>query len=187
VVTEVFVNEGETVSAFGPISGGTTLCGVADDGPLVFKGNVDEIDVVSLYEGASVSLVLGALPDVYLPAVVSSISPFGQSRNGFTQFEIKAALDSIPSGIHLRSGFSANAQIRTSCVEQVLSLPEECIRFDESRTPYVFRLTSSPEDERHQKWETVYVELGISDGSMIQILSGLNENDVIRSKTISAR
>ena len=176
VVSAIFVNEGEAVSLIGK-----PICSVADNGPLVFKGNVDETDIVSIHEGTGLTLILGAAPDKEIPAEIVSVSPYGRSEGGFTQFEIKAALTSIPDDIELRSGFSANARIVTRKVEQALSVPEECICFDKNHMPYVFRLTSSPRNKRHQRWEQVPVTIGISDGRIIQVTSGLEEHDLVRS------
>lgn len=181
VVSEIPVNEGETVSPFGLVSFGTTLCKVSDNGPFVFKGNVDEADISAIRKGMKVNLVLGAFPDTVIPAEVISISSFGRTGKGFTQFEIEASLISVPEGIELLSGFSANAKIETDRVEHTLSIPEECIRFDVNRMPYVLRLTSSPRNVRHQHWEKVPVTLGISDGRIIQVTSGLEEKNLVQS------
>lgn len=176
VISAIFVNEGETVS---PI--GKSLCIVADNGPLVFKGTVDETDIMSICKGMELTLVLGAVPDAVVLAEIVSVSSFGRNEGGYTQFEIEAALTSVPDDVQLRSGFSANARIVTRRAEHVLSVPEECIHFDQNHMPYVLRLTSSPKNKRHQNWEQVPVTLGISDGRTIQITSGLSEHDSVRS------
>lgn len=176
VISAIYVNQGETVSRIGK-----PICTVADNGPLVFKGYVDETDVVYIGKGMELTLVLGAVPDIVIPAEIVSVSSFGRSEGGFTQFEIKASLTSVPDGIELRSGFSANARIVTRKADHVLSVPEECIRFDKNHMPYVLRLTSSPRNRRHQRWEQVPVTLGISDGKTIQVISGLEEHNLVRS------
>lgn len=181
IVSEIFVNQGESVSPFGPGSLGTAICRIADNGQLVFKGNVDETDISFIHKGMKVSLVLGAFPDTEVQAEIISISSFGRSYSGFTQFEIRASLNSVPQNIELRSGFSANAKIETNRAEHVLSVPEECIRFDKNSMPYVMRLTSAPGNMRRQRWESVPVTLGISNGRIIQVLSGLEENDIVQT------
>lgn len=175
VISAIFVNEGESVSRIGK-----PICTVADNGPLVFKSYVDETDIVYIRKGMELTLVPGAAPDTVIQAEIVSVSSFGRTEGGFTQFEIKAALTSIPDDIELRSGFSANARIVTRKAEQVLSVPEECIRFDKNHKPYVLRLTSSPRNRRHQRWEQVPVTLGISDGRIIQVTSGLEEHNLVR-------
>lgn len=176
VISSIQVTEGETVSPIGKV-----ICTVADNGPLVFKGNVDETDISSLKKGLDVELVLGAYPNIVIPARLVSISSFGRSDRGFTQFEIEASLISVPEGVDLHSGFSANAKIAICRAGHVLSVPEECIRLDMDRTPYVWRLTSNPANVRRQRWEKVPVTLGISDGVVIQITSGLEENNLIQT------
>ena len=176
VVSSIPVIEGETVSPVGKV-----VCTVADDGPLVFKGNVDETDISSLKKGLDVELVLGAYPNIVIPARIVSISSFGKTDKGFTQFEIEASLTAIPESVELHSGFSANAKVVTRRENHVLSVPEECIRFDENRMPYVLRLTSDSRNVHRQQWEIVPVTLGISDGKSIQIISGLEENDLVQA------
>ena len=176
IVSEILANEGESVSPTG-----MAICRIAGNGPLVFKGYVDETDMASICEGLDMNLVLGAYPDIVIPAKIVSISSFGKADGGFAQFEIEAALVSVPEGIELRSGFSANAKIVTHIEEHALSVPEECIRFDENHMPYVLRLTSAPGNVRHQRWEKIPVTLGISNGIIIQVTSGLGENDFVQT------
>ena len=176
VISGILVSEGEVVS---PI--GKAVCMVADNGPLVFKGKIDETDISSFKTGLEVELVLGAYPNIVVPARVVSISSFGSADRGFTQFEIEASLTFVPEGVELHSGFTANAKIVTRTAEHVLTVPEKCIRFDENRLPYVLRLTSAPGNIRHQRWEKVLVKLGLSDGYNIQIIAGLDEKDLIQS------
>jgi len=182
VVAEVIAHEGQAVNAIGLASPGTPLCRIADNGPLLFKGDVDEVDISSISVGMSAELTLGALPSQKISATISEIEAFGHTKNGYSQFEIKANLDQIPQGVVLRSGYSANAQIAVAQVQNVLCIPEGCIKFDENLNPYVMRLTSDIKNVRHQKWEQVPVTLGINDKQNIQILSGLGENDLIQLK-----
>lgn len=187
VVSNIPVSEGESVAPIGIASLGTTLCKVADNGPFVFKGYVDETDISVISKGMKVSLVLGAYPDIEIPAEIVSVSSYGKLTEGFTQFEIKASMNTLPKGVELHSGFSANAKIETRSLQHVLSVPEECIRFDENRIPYVLRLTSNPNRVRNQRWEKVPVEFGISDGRIIQVISGLEENDFVQTLTKNPR
>lgn len=187
VVAEVIVHEGEMVNAIGMGSPGSPLCRIADNGPLLFKGNVDEIDIASISVGMPAELTLGALPSQKLHATISEIEAFGHTKNGYSQFEIKANLGDIPQGVVLRSGYSANAQIAVAQVSHVLSIPEGCIKFDENLNPYVLRLVSDINNVRKQEWEQVPVTLGINDKKNIQVLSGLNENDFIQLKYAGAK
>ncbi|MCQ2150162.1 MAG: efflux RND transporter periplasmic adaptor subunit [Bacteroidales bacterium] len=182
IISEILVNEGETVSPYGVLTPGTTLCKIADDGPLVFKGLVDETDIALLRKGMNARLILSAAPGNIIPARIESISSFGKAGNGFTRFEIKASIDSVPEGVELRSGYSANAKIETSRVEHALSIPEECIHFDDELNPYVLRLISNPKKSQRQLWETVPVKLGVSDGNTVQIVSNLSEKDFVQHK-----
>lgn len=58
-------------------------------------------------------------------------------------------------------------------------LPENTLQFEEG-VPCVYVLTS-PEGSDEQTFEKRNVEVGLSDGINIEILSGVNENDKVRS------
>lgn len=177
-VMNVPVKEGASVSGTSMFSDGTTICSVADMTDVQFNGNIDETEVDMLHVGMPMTLIPGAMQNVEIPAVLEYVAPEGTEQNGAMQFEIKANTD-IPEGITLRSGYSVNAEIVLDEVHDVLSIDETCINFEKNEA-YVWRLTSDPEDLKHQQWERVTVEIGLSDGLYIQIRSGLSQTDLLR-------
>jgi len=186
IVSEVIVHEGEAVNAISYASPGTPLCRIADGGPLVFKGDVDEVDIASITVGMPAVLTLGALPSQTIQATVTEIESFGHAKNGYTQFEVTASISDTPQDVVLRSGYSANADITIETANHVLSIPEGCIMFDDNLNPYVIRLVSDRKGSQ-QKFEEIPVTIGINDKQNVQILSGLAEHDMVKSKKIGAK
>ena len=84
----------------------------------------------------------------------------------------------IPTDIFVRAGYSANANIVIENREGVLTLPESTIEFDGGKS-YVHVLTSA-EEAADQTFEKREVEIGLSDGIAVEIVSGVTEADKVR-------
>lgn len=183
MVMSVPVKEGASVSGTSMFSDGTTICSVADMEDVQFKGNIDETEVDLLRVGMPLVLIPGAMQNVRIPAVLEYVAPEGVEQNGAMQFEIKASTV-IPEGVTLRSGYSVNAEIVLEEVHDVLSVDETCIEFEKDKA-YVWCLTSDVKDTKHQTWERIPVEVGVSDGLYIQILSGVDGNCLLKGNKVN--
>lgn len=176
IILDVPVKVGNSVILSNSFNDGTTIATVADMTNLFFKGNIDETEVGQLREGMSVDISIGAIPDAKLKATLEYISPKGVENNGANQFEIKAAL-SIPAGMKIRSGYSANAEIILERATKVLTIPESTLNFEEEKT-YVYVLTDSTKG--HQQFQKKEVTTGLSNGVNIQVKSGVKAGEKLR-------
>jgi HlyD family secretion protein len=134
--------------------------------------------VAQLRLGTDIELHLGSMQDVTIPAKLNYISPEGQLQNGAKMFEVKANA-SIPADVTIRSGYSANASIVLGTAHDVLSCDETAISFENGK-PYVYVLTSSPDDTASQKFERRAVTIGLSDGLFIELKSGVKSGELLR-------
>ncbi|MEE1087333.1 MAG: efflux transporter periplasmic adaptor subunit, partial [Bacteroidaceae bacterium] len=110
-----------------------------------------------------------------LNATLEYISPKGVEQNGANQFEIKAAI-SLPEGITIRSGYSANAEIVLERAQQCLSIPEAALEFS-GDTTFVHVLKDSVPVQRYER---VRVVTGLSDGVNIQVCEGVKDGQLVR-------
>ena len=182
VVLSVPVEEGASVSGTSAFTEGTTVARIADMSDIIFRGFIDETEVAQLRQGMDIELYLGSMQDVTIPAVLYYISPEGQMQNGAKMFELKATA-SIPDDMTIRSGYSANASILLGSAKDVLSCDEKAISFEDGQ-PYVYVLTSSPDDMKHQQFERRAVTIGLSDGLSIELKSGVKEGELLRGNQI---
>ncbi len=178
MILDVPVKVGNSVIQANTFNDGTTIASVADMGDMLFRGKVDETDVGKLKMGMPVVLTIGAMQGTVLDAELEYISPKAVEENGVIMFEVKAAAR-IPDSTFVRAGYSANASIVIQSREGVMVLPENTLQFEEGQ-PYVYVLTS-PEGSDEQTFERRKVEVGLSDGINIEILSGVNEKEKVRS------
>ena len=177
LVLDVPVKVGSSVIQSNTFNDGTTIATVADMTNMQFQGKVDETDVGKLRSGMPVRLTIGALQDVELDAELEYVAPKATEDNGVIMFEVKAAV-SIPEGIFVRAGYSANASVMIENREGVLTLPESTVEFDDGKS-YVQVLTS-PEGSEEQTFERREVGVGLSDGIDMEITEGVGENDRVR-------
>ena len=176
LILDVPVKVGNSVIMSNTFNDGTTIATVADMNDLIFRGNVDETEVGRVHEGTPVKLTIGALQDLTFEARVEYISPKAVEDNGANQFEIKAALGTVPDSVFIRSGYSANAEIVLDSVADVLTVPEGTVEFQGDST-FVYVLTDSVP---RQQFRRQPISVGISDGINIAVLDGLSENDRVR-------
>lgn len=181
LILDVPIKEGNSVIMSNTFNDGTTIATVANMNDLIFRGNIDEIEVGRIHEGMPVKLTIGALQNLSFQATLEYISPKGVETNGANQFEIKAALQ-VPDSITVRSGYSANAEIVLQRERQALTIPEGAVEFKGDST-FVYVLTDSVPQQQFRRQA---VTIGMSDGIHIAIKQGIQANDRIRNglKTI---
>lgn len=179
LVLDVPVKVGSSVIQANTFNDGTTIATVADMSNLIFKGTVDETEVGSLMVGMPMTITVGALPDFSASATIEYISPKGTSANGANTFELKAAL-SVPAGVNLRAGYSANATVSLSQASDVLRVSEGVVEFAGDST-FVYLLTDSVPQ---QKFVRTPIEVGVSDGINIEVKSGIDEKAILRGQEI---
>jgi len=178
VVLSVPVKEGASVSGTSAFTEGTTVAKIADMNDIIFRGYIDETEVAILKVGMDMELRLGSMQEVAIPAKLDYIAPEGEMQNGAKMFEVKATAN-IPDSVTIRSGYSANATIVLGTVHDVLSCDETAISFEDGK-PYVYVLTSDPDDTFHQQFERRAVTIGLSDGLAIELKSGVKAGEILR-------
>ena len=175
LILDVPIKEGNSVIMSNTFNDGTTIATVANMSDLIFKGKIDETEVGRLHEGMPVKLTVGALQNYSFEATLEYISPKGVEENGANQFEIKAAI-SAPDSITIRSGYSANAEIVLARANDVLTIPESTLEFNND-SAFVWVMTDSVPE---QKFDRRNVEIGMSDGIKIEIKNGVTVSDKLR-------
>ena len=176
-ILEIPVEEGDQVIQSNNFNDGTTIATIADLGKMIFEGKVDEGEVGKLKVGTPLKITLGAIEGVELDANLKFIAPKGTEETGAVQFKIEGDVE-VSDDIFIRAGYSANASIVIEKKDDILVISEALLQFDkETNKPYVEISTGSAEE---QKFERKDIEVGISDGVNVEIVSGLTEDDNIK-------
>ncbi len=175
LVLDVPVKVGNTVILSNTFNDGTTIATVANMADLIFRGNIDEIDVGRLVSGMPMKITVGAMHDLQLQASLEYISPKAVETNGANQFEIKAAVKVTDDNL-IRSGYSANAEIVLAEAKGVLAVPESAIEFEGNDT-YLYVVKGSGDNMQYERRK---VETGLSDGLHIEVKKGLKAGEKVR-------
>lgn len=173
-ILEIPVEEGFQVIASNSFNAGTTIATIADMKKMIFEGKVDEAEVGKLRVGMPLEVNLGAIEDQSLDAELKFIAPKGNEEQGAVQFIIEADLF-LNDSIFIRAGYSANASLVLERKNSIMAISEALLQFDrETEKPYVQVLIGEQEFERRD------VEIGISDGVNVEVLSGITMEDKIK-------
>lgn len=179
VILDIPVKVGNSVILANTFNEGTTIATVANMQDLIFRGNIDETEVGQLRPGMDMTIRIGALQDLTFRATLEYISPKAVETGGANQFEIKASV-SVPEGVTVRSGYSANAEISLAEAADVLNIPESAIEFS-GDTAFVYVAKSVGGKTEYERRR---VETGLSDGMNIEIKNGIGKSDRLRGAKI---
>ncbi len=173
MVLAVPVEIGNSVIEVNNFNEGTTIATIADMSDLIFEGKVDESEVGKIKEGMDLILTIGAIENEEFEALLEYISPKGVEENGAIQFEIKAAVN-LKSDQFIRAGYSANANVVLARRDSVLAINEGLVQYEDETETFVEVKTGE------QQYDKRKVELGLSDGIKVQVLSGVDKGDNIK-------
>ncbi len=157
------VEPGQTVTAFDPI--------IVLSDRLIVKAQVDETDIGRVKTGQAAIISLDAYPQVKVKAKVDHISYESQIVNNVIIYEVDVLPEDVPE--FFRSGMSANVDITEISKENVLLVPIEAVKREKDGN---FVLLSQGNEKGPVKRR---VDLGISDESRVEIISGVGADDKI--------
>jgi HlyD family secretion protein len=177
-ILDRMVQVGDQVAPLSAYQEGTVLLLMADMQDLVFRGDVDEIDVGRVRPGMEVLIRVGALPNHTLKGLVARVALKGTRADQATVFPVEIALTDLDGAV-LRAGYSANAEVIVRQAENALLLPERVIQFSGDTASAVVRLQGGGTERR-------IIEIGVGDGLNVEVLSGLQEGDVVLERGSAA-
>jgi HlyD family secretion protein len=169
------VNPGDPVVPLTSYQAGTEMATIADMSDLIFKGTVDEIDVGKMKVDLPVRIKVGALPTDVVTGTVSRIAPQAQKKEGSTLFDVEIELDPN-SGVTLRAGYSANADVVIREKKDILTIPERLVTFEENGKKAFVEI---PGDTPKAEPKRVEITTGLSDGLNIEVISGLKKGEKV--------
>ncbi|MGM0442005.1 MAG: efflux RND transporter periplasmic adaptor subunit [Elusimicrobiota bacterium] len=154
---------GQTVTSQDPI------LVLADD--LIIKARVDETDMGKLQKGQSAVITMDAYPGKKIPGTIEHIAYESEVVNNITIYQVD--IKPMEELDMLRSGMSADIDIQVQEKKDAMLLPIYAVNMEEGKT--TVRVKSKEEDSPKVK----KIETGIDNGEMIQVKSGLGENDTV--------
>ena len=170
----------KTAKAGDKIEGGSTgtLCTIYDLSYLEMTMNIDELDIGKVEVGQTVEITADAVEGQTYTGVVTKVSVAGTTTGGITTYPVTVRIDETDG---LLPGMNVDAEIALEQESGVLAVPSAAV----NRGNTVLITADSPsavnalDQEAPEGYVYVEVEVGISDESYTQILSGLQEGDKV--------
>ena len=190
VVIGKSVEEGQTVaSSFSTPS----ICRIAKDlTDMQCIAKVDEADIGEVREGQRVTFTVDAYPNDVFSGSVKQVRQNPVTTNNVVTYEV--VISAPNADLKLKPGLTANITIYTLERSGVMSVPAAALRFTPEPTVFGKKYVIKDTTAEHKLWTldsnvlTAHkVEIGVSDGTRTEIISGLKEGTtVIQSFEIGA-
>ena len=172
VLTQVNVVVGQTT---GTSSGTTTTASssvafdLVDDSQLHIDVSVSEIDSGNVAVGQPAQVTLDSVPNQAVNGAVERINPNASTTSNVTSFTVRIALVNPPAQV--RPGATATVVVTTAQRTNVLIVPSRAVQTvnGQSAGTVLFRNSSF----------LVPVTTGLTDGRNTEILSGVQEGDMV--------
>ncbi len=188
VVLSREVEEGQTVNA--GMETPTLYIIARDLTDMRVIADVDEADIGGVTEGQRVTFTVDAYPNDTFEGKVTQVRQEATEESNVITYEV--VISAPNPDLKLKPGLTANVTIYTLEKNHVLSVPAKALRFTPNKS------LISPENEvidcegNHKVWtregqtfKAHSVEVGISNGSLTEILSGIGEGtQVITDATV---
>ena len=168
----------KTYKAGDMLESGKPMCVIYDLSTLELTLNVNELDISNVMVGQKVDISAAAVPGETYVGEVTRVSLAGTTTNGFTTYPVTVSLKEYGA---LKPGMNVSATIHCTTVKDALCVPVNAV--SRGNTVLVAQAGTLSADGTQvtdaSKAESRTVTLGVSDDEYIQILSGLQEGDVV--------
>lgn len=175
-ILEVKVNPGELItSGTGTVGGGTELMTLADLSHMIVKAKINEVNIGRVEIGQPVEVRLDALPSRVFRATVKAISPQGEKVDNIVTYQVTIEIENKDRT--LRPLMTANVDILTNVLENVIAIPLEALR-TEKGDDIVYVMANGGRLLRK-------VRVGLRTASQAVIVHGLQEGETVIIPSLS--
>ncbi len=173
-ITSIDIKQGELAQASKEV---ITLQDVSN---IYLEANINEANIANLNVGMPVDITYDAFgTEKIFTGNITKIDPSSTLISGVVNYKVTA---SVEQTTELRPGMTANMTIKVKEKNKVLAIPSRAILTDKTGSK-TLRIVS---DSKTKKFKEVNITTGLEgDGSLVEVTSGLAENDefVILIKT----
>lgn len=142
---------------------------------LIVRAQVDETDIGKIKLGQNAILSLDAYADIKIKAAVEHIYYESKTVNNVTIYEVDLIPEEVPQ--FFRSGMNATIDFIEQSKENLLLLPVEAV-YKEKEEIFVYIKQNGEKQPLKRP-----VKLGISDDKNVEVISGIDKNEIVIVKT----
>lgn len=181
IVLSKSVEEGQTVAA--SFSTPELFTIAQDLTNMQVVANVDEADIGGVKEGERVTFTVDAYPDETFQGTVKQVRQEATTTNNVVTYEV--VISAPNANLKLKPGLTANVTIFTAERSGVLSVSSKALRYTPTKET-VGHMKIVDGGGKSKVWviegntiKSVPVNIGMTDGTHTQILSGVSRGQVI--------
>ncbi len=182
VVLSKEVEEGQTVASSYSTP---TLFKIAQDlTDMRVIADVDEADIGEVKEGLRVTFSVDAFPNDVFEGKVTQVRQQATTESNVVTYEV--VISAPNQDLKLKPGLTANVNIHTLDLHDVLAVPLKALRFKPSEMILKKGESIQDTEARQKVWvkegsvlRAIAVETGSSNGVQTQIISGLSEGAMV--------
>ena len=141
---------------------------ITADEEMTVQIQVDELDIRTLETGMEATVNLDALPGSSFTGAITAINPYGENSGGNTKYTVTVTL---PRDEKMLPGMNASVKITTGVSGTVPTVPAAAVVFDAGKS----WLYTGYNEKTDTLTDPVEIQTGLSDGSLVELLSGLPE------------
>lgn len=166
MITKIDVSKGDDVT------NQTELMNIVDNSKYYIKSSIDESDISKVKVGQAANITVSALDKEYTGKITFISSEATVSGDRAT-FDLTITLKGDCSDLYY--GLSAEADIILNSATDALLIPINAVSVSNGKKTVMVKNGDSFTEQE--------VTLGVQDSSYVEVLSGLNENDVVKFET----
>ncbi len=137
--------------------------------------SLNEIDITKIKVGQDATLTFDAIPNFSIAGKVAQVDTIGTVSQGVVNYTVKISFATQDSRI--KPGMSVSASVITDVHQDTLTVPNTAVKTNGTQK-YVQILTNGQPQNQD-------VTVGLSNDTMTEILSGLQEGDNVVTQTIN--
>lgn len=160
-VTSVAAKEDDTLQA------GATILTIADLDNLEVDIKVDEYDIPAIHMGQEVEMTVSAL-DETIKGTITAIDKLATQTQSATYYNVTV---SIEADARMLPGMEVGMKVLKDEAKNAVLLHMDALMFDDNNSPYVLTM------DKNGRTQMTPVTVGISDGSNVEIKSGMSAGD----------
>ncbi|HBU07296.1 MAG TPA: hypothetical protein DEB09_04400 [Candidatus Magasanikbacteria bacterium] len=169
VIVSTAISRGDEISA------NTTVCSLITKQKIATI-TLNEIDIAKVKVGQKVNLTFDAVEDLIITGEVAEVDTLGTVSQGVVSYSVKIAFDVQDDRI--KPGMSVSASIIIDSKPDVLMAPTSAVKTQAGASYVEILVNNAPEKKD--------IQVGSSNDTMTEIVSGLNEGEEIIIQTINA-
>lgn len=151
---------------------GSLLCNLIPLDTMTLSIAIDEQDIAEVESGMTADITFDALSGEHFTGTVTKVSKFGTNNGGSSKFAVELE---IPYADGMLPGMNAAVTISLETLDDVLTLPVAALNELNGQTV----VYTGYDVKKEVLLNPVPVKTGLSDGTTVQILSGIEEGTAV--------